>query len=197
MERFDAEGDTGDLDEAVSLLREAVADTGPGSPRHPLWLSNLADALLARFEATGTGSDLDEAVETAEQAVREAAGSSEVQDAQAEGILESGLGSALGARYVARGDEADLDRAIDLATAAVGAHPGRQRGCDVRCQPPEQPGVPCSGGAMRRAATWRDLQAAARCLGEPDSAGPQASSGMARWQAGLARALARHARCHR
>ena len=61
------------MDEAVTLLRQAVADTRPGSPRHTLWLGNLADALLARFEAAGTGSDLDEAVMTAEQAVREAA----------------------------------------------------------------------------------------------------------------------------
>ena len=47
VERFDAAGDPGDLDEAVALLREAVANTRPQSPRHALWLSNLGDALLA------------------------------------------------------------------------------------------------------------------------------------------------------
>jgi tetratricopeptide (TPR) repeat protein len=186
MERFDAEGDTGDLDEAVTLRRQAVAGTRPGSPRHALWLGNLADALLARFEAAGAASDLDEAVETAEQAVREAAKSREVKDAQAEGILESGLGSALGARYAVRGDEADLDRAIALVTAAVARIPAGGEAAAFAGSRRNN-----LAALLRRRHEARgdpgDLEAAARCLGEPDSAGPQASSGIARL-AGLARA---------
>ena len=186
MERFDAEGDTGDLDEAVTLLRQAAAGTRPGSPRHTLWLGNLADALLARFEAAGAASDLDEAVEAAEQAVRQAAKSREVKDAQAEGILESGLGSALGARYAARGDEADLDRAIALVTAAVARIPAGSETAAFAGSRRNN-----LAALLRRRYEARgdpgDLEAAARCLGEPDSAAPQASSGIAR-QAGLARA---------
>jgi hypothetical protein len=188
VERFDAEGDRGDLDEAVALLREAVANTGTESPRHALWLSNLGDALLARFEVGGIDSDLDEAVEAAEQAVREAAGSWEVTDALPEGILVSGLGSALGARYVARGDEADLDRAIDLATAAVARIPAGSEAATYAGSRRNN-----LAALLRRRYEARgdvaDLEAAARFLREPAAGAPQASTAMARWQAGQARAL--------
>ena len=163
LERFDAEGDTGDLDEAVTLLRQAAAGTRPGSPRHALWLGNLARRAAGPLRGGGAGSDLDEAVETAEQAVREAAKSWEVKDAQAEGILESGLGSALGARYAARGDEADLDRAIDLVTAAVARIPAGSEAAAFAGSRRNN-----LAALLRRRYEARgdpgDLEAAARCL---------------------------------
>src|SRR5207302_4622967 len=115
-------------------------------------------------------------------AVREAAESREVKDAQAEGILESGLGSALGARYAARGDEADLDRAIDLVTSAVARIPAGGEAAAFAGSRRNN-----LAALLRRRYEARgdpgDLEAAERCLREQDSATPQPSTAMAR-QAG-------------
>ena len=58
-----------DLDDAVSLLRQALELAPPGQPERPVILSNLAAALQTRFDGTGERADLDDAVSLLRQAL--------------------------------------------------------------------------------------------------------------------------------
>jgi tetratricopeptide (TPR) repeat protein len=73
----DATGDLGSLDEAIAVLRQAVAATQPGQTHRPRRVSNLGAALRARFERTGDPADLAEAVALLSQAIEEVSRESE------------------------------------------------------------------------------------------------------------------------
>lgn len=112
--------DPATLDEAVDLLRQAVAATPDDHPRLPVYLGDLDDALERRFELKGERADIDAAVEVCRRAVA-AVPTGHPDQA---GAL-SNLGNALGLRFETSGDRADLDEAIEAGTAAeaaAGAH---------------------------------------------------------------------------
>jgi predicted metal-dependent phosphoesterase TrpH len=111
-------GDRAALNEAIDLLRQAVAASPAGHPDRAGRLSNLGTALQARFERTGERADLDAAIDLLRQAVA----ASPAGHPDRAGLL-SNLGAALETRFERTGDWADLDAAIDLLRQAVAASP--------------------------------------------------------------------------
>ena len=67
--RFDRTGALADLDEAITVGRQAVTLTPTDHPELGMYLSNLGIALQARFERRGAQVDLDEAITVGRQAV--------------------------------------------------------------------------------------------------------------------------------
>ncbi len=67
--RFERTGQLADLDEAITLFRDAVAATPVGHPERPGRLSNLGAALRTRFGRTGQLADLDQAITARQEAV--------------------------------------------------------------------------------------------------------------------------------
>ena len=62
LERFERFGDLSDLQQAISLLEQAVRSTSVWDHRHPIGLTNLGAALAHRFERLGELSDLEQAI---------------------------------------------------------------------------------------------------------------------------------------
>ncbi|WJK33087.1 CHAT domain-containing protein [Solwaraspora sp. WMMA2065] len=124
--RYDDTGAAADLDEAISIGRQAFALLPPGDPDVPAYLSNLGTALASRFEANFTLSDADEAVD---QLRRAEAGM--IDDLSSRGTILSNLASALHARFWLTGIRADLHDAVAALTEAVDLtvddEPGRAR----------------------------------------------------------------------
>ncbi|MEV4713951.1 CHAT domain-containing protein, partial [Micromonospora sp. NPDC049374] len=116
--RFGRTGADADLDEAVTVLRQAL-DATPADHAYRIGcLSNLGNALQVRFQHFGTGRDLDEAVTVLRQAA----------DASPAGhpsrpLCLSNLGHALRSRYDRTGSAADLDEAVRIGRQAVEAAP--------------------------------------------------------------------------
>ena len=188
MERFDAAGDPGDLDEAVSPAQgggreyragvaapPAVAEQPGGRAAGPL--RDDGHRLRPRRGSRGGGAG-----------GARGRRSCEATDALPEGILVSGLGSALGARYAARGDEADLDRAIDLAAAAVTRIPAGSEAATFAASRRNN-----LAALLRRRYEARgdvaDLEAAARYLREPAARHATGQHRHGPVAGGLARAL--------
>ena len=121
--RFERIGQQADLDQAITLLTEAV-DAPADHPNRPGMLSNLGITLRARFERTGQLADLDQAITTA----REALDATPIDQPDRPMYL-SNLGNALHTRFGRTGQQADLDQAITTGREAVDAapadHPGR------------------------------------------------------------------------
>ena len=112
LRRYGLSGEPADLDEAITCLRAAVGEEGPGSVGTRL-LTNLAGALTARHRAGGPVADVDEAVRRLEVSLSyEARGSAMLP------LLLSGLGSALALRHTASGRPADLERAVAALRSA-------------------------------------------------------------------------------
>src|ERR1700679_4235683 len=61
--RFKQSGEWEDLDEAISLHRDALELQPAGHPNRSDSLNNLAVSLTTRFEQSGERQDLDEAIE--------------------------------------------------------------------------------------------------------------------------------------
>lgn len=116
--------DLADIDESVSLLREAVR-AGAGNDYHdmPGLLSSLAGALAYRAELTEAPGDFDQAISAAERALQQAAPGTSAYSAALNNL-------ALAARNAARGtrDAAGLNRLIDLLRP-LAATPGA--GCSA------------------------------------------------------------------
>ena len=114
----DRAGILADLDEIVSILRQAVAATPEGHPALPKMLSNLSNALRSRFAQTGALVDLDEAVTVSRQAV-----SATLDDEPSRAIALLSLGAALESRFERTRTPADLDEAVQIGrqVAAMGA----------------------------------------------------------------------------
>jgi hypothetical protein len=68
--RYRHTGEPANLDEAVSLSREAVAGTSADHPDRPMYLSGLGTSLRHRYARIGAQADLDAAVEVCEEAAR-------------------------------------------------------------------------------------------------------------------------------
>ncbi|MEU9247789.1 CHAT domain-containing protein [Streptomyces sp. NPDC048385] len=115
-ERAERTGGSGELDEAIAVLRAAAPAGGAGR------LNNLANALRLRHDRTGAQADLDAAIVTAEEAVR----STPVGHIERPAV-QSTLVLALSSRYDRSGALADLDAAIAAAEQAVSATPAGRR----------------------------------------------------------------------
>ena len=118
LERTLSMDDPSSLDEAIDLLRKAVAASPGNDPNRFHYLSRLDGGLQRRFERTGVLADLEEAIEVSRQAV--AATPPAHPDRVA---VLSNLGNALGTRFERTGEMGDLDEAIDLCRRAVAATP--------------------------------------------------------------------------
>lgn len=119
--RFECRGDVADLDAAVAVLREVLAEQGHGEESSES-RTVLALALCSRFTAAGARADLDEAV-VVSRAAAEACTQSGVDVSGA----QSALASALAERFSFDGDLADLHAAIAAARGAAQAAPGFDR----------------------------------------------------------------------
>ena len=116
--RFGGSGDLADLEQAISLLREAVASVPPGHPDRAAMLSNLAAGLRARFGGSGDLADLEQAISL----LREAVASVPPGHPDRAAML-SNLAAGLRARFGGSGDLADLEQAISLLREAVASVP--------------------------------------------------------------------------
>ncbi|MET9104061.1 CHAT domain-containing tetratricopeptide repeat protein [Streptomyces antibioticus] len=123
-ERFLARGAMSDLDEAITLWREAVEARPDGGPHTVLARSGLAVALHQRYERRGTAADLDEAVRRLTAAAELPAAPSERR------AVLTNLGHAHQARYEATGEVRELARAVAAQREAL-ALDGPQAGSDV------------------------------------------------------------------
>ena len=102
------------LDEAITLLREAVAAVPEQSPDRPGFLSNLGAALLSQFERTNELAHLDEAIAIGRVAMDTAPSSSSSRPEYL-----SNLSGALRTRFDCVGRLDDLDAAVIAGREAV------------------------------------------------------------------------------
>jgi hypothetical protein len=108
--RFELIGHSADLDEAITVGRDAVAATPADHLNRPMYLSNLSLALRVRFESTGQLTDLEEAITVGGEAVA----ATPLDHTYRPGRL-SDLGAALRALFKRTGQSADLDQALPPA----------------------------------------------------------------------------------
>ena len=120
--RFGHTGVLGDLDEAITIGRDAVAATPTDHPHRPRRLSNLGFALRLRFERTGVLGDLDEAIAL----FRDAVAATPTNHPDRPKML-SNLATALRIRFERTGVLGDLDEAITIGRDAATPtnHPDR------------------------------------------------------------------------
>ncbi|KAF8968449.1 hypothetical protein BDZ97DRAFT_2072848 [Flammula alnicola] len=122
--RFGQQGAANDLDEAISLHREALVLRPAPHPDRSQSLNNVGTILRTRFEQRGASNDLDEAISLH----REALVLRPAPHPNCSGSLSS-LANALGRRFVQRGAPNDLDEAISLHQEALvlwpAPHPDR------------------------------------------------------------------------
>ncbi|MFE1879673.1 hypothetical protein [Streptomyces diastatochromogenes] len=119
--RAEQTGSGEDLDEAISVARQAVGSAEPGDPGRGLALSALSAALGQRYERSVDLADLDEVIALRRQAV--AASSDDSRRAMA----LSSLSLQLQDRAELSEDPADLDQAIAAAREAVAVMPPGDR----------------------------------------------------------------------
>lgn len=105
--KFRHEGRVGDIDMAITLLRQALRGGHLADRAH--CLRQLAEALRLRYTALGQPHDLDDAAE----ALREALGEEPTPESRA------ALGTVLGLRFARTGNRADADEAIAALLAAL------------------------------------------------------------------------------
>ncbi|KAJ5413883.1 CHAT domain-containing protein [Penicillium cosmopolitanum] len=107
-----------DLEEAISVARQAVDATALDHPRLVWRLNNLELLLGDRYSRSGVLADLEEATHLAQQAV-----DTVPPDHPNRAILLNNLGLRLGEKYLRTGAIADLQDAINVAQRAVDATP--------------------------------------------------------------------------
>ena len=103
-----------DVDEGISLLREALDLCPQPHPEHASCLENLADTLWTRFEHVGEQSDLDEVI----QLISQILGLLPLSHPEYSSILNK-LGLALKARFRKYGQLPDLDNAVTTLRKAL------------------------------------------------------------------------------
>lgn len=107
--RYERTADPEDLDEAIGIARDVLAQTVDGDADTPRYRSNLALALSLRLDrASGAVAESDEAVELFRLAAP--------GDPNGPGSGLSNLGGALLRRYEVTGAPADLEEAITVVT---------------------------------------------------------------------------------
>jgi tetratricopeptide (TPR) repeat protein len=107
-------GQQSDLDEAISLHRQALELFLPPHPNRSASLTNLANALLTRFKQGGQQSDLDEAISLHRQAL-------ELRPTPHPDRSSSlnNLALALLIQFQQEGQRSDLDEAMSLFLTAT------------------------------------------------------------------------------
>ncbi|MFI6732480.1 CHAT domain-containing protein [Nonomuraea sp. NPDC050451] len=122
--RFQVGGDLSDLDGAIRLGREAVADIADDAPDRAGVLSNLGAILQKRFERLGEALDLDEAVSLLGESVRAV-----TADDPRRAMHLSNYGIALLSRFEWFNDLEDLEAAVRAQREALeltpAEHPSR------------------------------------------------------------------------
>lgn len=103
--------DTGDLNRAIILGRDAVRFTPPDHRHRPNVLTNLANSLHVRFDRHGDLDDLDQAIAIGRESVSAARENRHVQ--------LTNLGSVLTKRFERTGNLADLEEAVNACRDAV------------------------------------------------------------------------------
>ncbi|KDR83220.1 hypothetical protein GALMADRAFT_874858 [Galerina marginata CBS 339.88] len=107
--RFEQQGASNDLNEAISLHREALLLQPATHPDHSTSLNNLANVLHTRFEQQGTSNDLDEAISLHQDALLL------WQAPHPDRSMSlSNLAFALHTRFEQRGISNDLNEAVSL-----------------------------------------------------------------------------------
>ena len=112
--RGERTGTLADIDEAISLHRQALDAARSDHPRQPGFHSNLATSLRHRFQTSGETADLDAAVEMARVA---AASNPHPRRA----MYLSNLAALLNDRYEHLGSVTDIEEAIKVNREAVAA----------------------------------------------------------------------------
>jgi Tetratricopeptide repeat len=109
LRRYQRTGRLADIDEAVSALRDALADQPAGRQRA---LRNLALALKLRYAAAGDLADLDDAAKALREALTDLSGPPSAP-------LLAELAAVLGLRFARTGEPADIDEAVSAARQAA------------------------------------------------------------------------------
>ena len=118
LRRYERTGALADVDEAIEVARQALAQIPEGHPDRAARLSLLGYALSSRYERTGMAADLDMAIDFGRQAV--AAGPRGAEDSA---NVANDLGNALMDRYQRTGAVQDLDEAVGRFGQAVALTP--------------------------------------------------------------------------
>ncbi|KIJ91377.1 hypothetical protein K443DRAFT_14445, partial [Laccaria amethystina LaAM-08-1] len=105
--RFEKRGASNDLDEAISLNREALLLSPAPHPDRFMSLNNLANALQNRFKQRGSSNDLDDAISLHREALLLRPAPHPDQSTSL-----NNLANALQTRFEQRGVSNDLDEAI-------------------------------------------------------------------------------------
>ena len=121
--RFWKGGQKHDLDEAISLYRQALELQPPPHPNRSSSLSNLASVLRIRFEHEGHRIDLDEAISLNREVLN-----FYLPPHHDRGGSLYNLATALAIQFEAGGRKSDLDEAISLIRQAVDLQPSPHPG---------------------------------------------------------------------
>ena len=119
--RWDLTGQSGDLDDAIGKLREAIELASADAARCASYRANLSGQLQLRYLQTAQPHDLDEALDEGRQAANAVTGNAGI---------EHNYGGALGLEYQRTGDAADLDAALDREHQALRYAPPGTAGRD-------------------------------------------------------------------
>ena len=112
--RFEQTSQQVDIDEAISLLRQALVLRLPPHPDYSGSLSNLASALWTRFKQQGQRTDLDEAIPLYRQAL-----DLRPPPHPNRSLSLSCLATALSSRFEQGGQQIDLDEAMSTYRTAT------------------------------------------------------------------------------
>ena len=113
-EQFGMSGNMADLNTAVTLYSEGIAELPQGSENYAVVLNNLANALLTRFEHRDQKSDLNEAISLHRQALKVFLPPHPNRSSSL-----NNLASALLTQFEQEGQQSDLDEAISLHKQAL------------------------------------------------------------------------------
>ncbi|KAL6798176.1 CHAT domain-containing protein [Trichoderma sp. SZMC 28012] len=119
-------GSMDDLDQAITVLSDAVDATPQNHPDRSTCLSNLGNQMLQRFERKGSIEDLNRAISLHSEAV-----DATPRDHPDRAYKLNNFGICLTTRYTFTGSIDDIDRAVDTVREAVNltphGHPSRAR----------------------------------------------------------------------
>ncbi|KAI6011597.1 hypothetical protein EDC04DRAFT_2609837 [Pisolithus marmoratus] len=117
-DRFQAEGNVDDVDEAITLHRAALELRPPGHPERSLSLYGLSLCFLSRYDSRGVVMDLEEAVTFGRAGLELCP-----PDHRDRGLFLNNVAFGLCKRFTEQTTMCDLDEAFDLHRAALELHP--------------------------------------------------------------------------
>ncbi|EFO82062.1 hypothetical protein OSCT_0061 [Oscillochloris trichoides DG-6] len=118
LRRYWSCGQSADLDRALDLWTEVLANTSPDSPNWVMYLNNLGIGLRERYTRSGQLEDLKQALDVSQQAV-----DSTPPDSPDRATYLTNLGTGLRSRYAWTGRLEDLDQALVVYQQAVDTSP--------------------------------------------------------------------------